>query len=132
MSGTKKKPRQTSESMESPSAKQRRSSTTPTQASNRTLSGKKSDSESQAGRKEAQKSSSLSLSTVRSRQGKKSTESSAHDALIQKRKRVWQGYDNESLPELKDDQILDLAENSVSYRTWLKERRKRRGQRDAS
>ena len=100
MSGTKKKPRQTSESMESPSAKQRRSSTTPTQASNRTLSGKKSDSESQAGRKEAQKSSSLSLSTVRSRQGKKSTESSAHDALIQKRKRVWQGYDNESLPEL--------------------------------
>lgn len=133
MSGTRKKQKKTTTSTGSLSVKRRRSSTTRTPTSNQTPTSTKSGSELQAGRKEIQKNSSLFSSTVpRQHRTKKSIELSAQDALLQKRREIWKGYDDESLPELNDAQIVDLAENSIPYRDWLKERRKRRAQRPES
>ena len=132
MSGTTKKQKQTTANTGSHSAKPRKSSVTRTPSSSRTPSETKNDSGSRVGRKEPQKSSSLSSSIAKQRRTKKSTESLAQDALAQRRKEIWKGYDDENLPELKDAQIIDLAENSIPYREWVKERRKRRAQRSAS
>ena len=118
--------------MGSRSAKPQKSSVIRTQSSNQIPSTKKNDSGSRAGRKETQKNSSSSSSIAQQRRTKKSTESSAQDALVQKRKQVWKGYDDENLPELKEAQIIDLAENSIPYREWLNERRKKRLQKSAS
>ena len=69
---------------------------------------------------------SSSFAIKASSKAKKSSVSSPQENSIEKRKKLWKGYDWENLPKLSDEQLADTAENALSLTEWRKIQRAKR------